>query len=125
MTDDGKLSPMDPVHVAMIGTGDGGIENGVTAHTPAYSPNVIIRVVTPLVAVVIRFVNLYLVTLVGLIGAAMTPLGNEVLPSHDFVALVKTCADLSLGAAGFGFLKDLVTVFGKLEGKFPLLTGSV
>lgn len=125
MTDDGKLATMAPVHVAMIGTGDGGIENGTTAHTPAYSPNIVIRVVTPLAAVLIRFLNLYLVTLVGLIGAAMTPLGNDVLPSHDFIALVKTCADLSLGAAGLGLLKDLVTVFGKLEGKFPLLTGSV
>ncbi|HEX2594706.1 MAG TPA: hypothetical protein VHL34_24600 [Rhizomicrobium sp.] len=131
MTDSQKMTsaePMEPVKVAIIGTGDGGtpLVSGTTATTPSASqPNLVVTIVTPVMAIIVRFINLYLVTLVGLIGAAMTPLGNEVLPAHDFIALVKTCADLSLGAAGFGFLKDLVTIFGKLEGKFPLLTGSV
>jgi hypothetical protein len=26
---------------------------------------------------------------------------------------------------GLGFLKDLVTIFGRLENKYPLLTGGV
>jgi hypothetical protein len=51
------------------------------------------------------------------------------LPSVDkangFGHLVLTCAGLSVAGAGFGLLKELVTVFGRLEGKYPLLTGSV
>ena len=73
-------------------------------------------------AISIRFINSYLTMLVGLVGAGMV---SNIIPAHDFIQLVQSCAKLSLAGAGFSFLKDLVTVFGNLEKKYPLLTGNI
>jgi hypothetical protein len=117
--------PIPPVNVAIIGTGDGGtpLTTGTVAVTPDHQPNIVATIVTPFVAVFVRFLNQFLTTLVGLVGAGM--MSPKLLPATDFYHLVLTCAGLSIAGAGFGFLKDLVTIFGRLEGKYPLLTGSV
>ena len=107
--------------VAIVGTGDGGIQPG-TAITPGTSPNIIISVITPIVAILIRLANNYLTALVGLIVVGMT---SDVIPYADFVGLVTMSAQLSIAPAGVAFLKDLITVFGKLEHRYPLATGSV
>lgn len=60
--------------------------------------------------------------LVGLLSAGMT---TNLIPSSDFIHLVFKCATLSLAGAALGLLKDIVTIFGKLEQKYPLGTGSV
>jgi hypothetical protein len=124
MPESQKQRSTDIVPVTVVGTGDGLTQN-VTAVTPPHQPNVVITIVQPIVAVLVRFLNLFLVTLVGLVVAGMTPEGGKLLYTSDFMHLVWTCAGLALPAAGLGFLKDLVTVFGKLEGKYPLLTGGV
>jgi hypothetical protein len=112
------------VPVTVIGTGDG-LVSGTRATTPPDQPNILINAVQPIVAIAVRFINTFLTVLVGLVIAGMTPAGGKLLYSSDFFHLVLTCANLSLPAAGLGLIKDLVTVFGKLEGKYPLLTGSV
>lgn len=121
--------PIPPVQVAIIGTGtgDGGapLRTGTVAVTPDHQPNLVTTIVPPLVAILVRFVNLFLTTLVGLVMASMTPAGGKVLYTSDFVHLVMLCASLALPAAAVGFFKDLITVFGRLEGKYPLATGSV
>lgn len=117
--------PIDTVPVAIIGTADASkIPPGIEAVTEgAHNPNLtIVAVIPPLVAVGVRFVNTYLTTLVGLITAAAT---TNIIPAHDFYHLVLKCAGLSVASAGIGLMKDLVTVFGRLEGKYPLATGSV
>ena len=122
-----KTEPTPPVTVAIIGTGDGGtpLTSGVTAVTPGHQPNLIVTLVTPLVAILVRFVNQFLTTLVGLVGAGMTPAGGRILHADDFVHLVLTCASLSIAGAGFALIKDCVTIFSKLEQKYPVGTGSV
>lgn len=121
-------SELDHVKVTVIGAGPvtGGpqpLQTGTIAVTPApHQPNLVTIVVSPLVAIVIRFANTYLTVLVGLVAAGMT---SDVIPYTDFFNLISKCAGLSIAGAGLGLLKDLVTIFGKLEGKFPLLTGSV
>lgn len=120
--------PLAPVKVTVIGQGDvsGGpapMITGTIATTPlTHQPNLVAIVVSPLLAILIRFGNNYLTILVGLIGAAMV---SDVIPYTDFVNLVTKCAGLSVAGAGFSALKDMVTIFGRLETKFPLLTGSV
>jgi hypothetical protein len=116
--------PIPPVAVTVIGTSEAGspLTTGTVATTPDHQPNIAIRVVTPLMAIVVRFANAYLTMLVGLIGVGMT---SNAIPAPDFLHLVLKCAGLSIAGAGFGLLKDLVTVCGKLEGKYPLMTGSV
>lgn len=101
------------------------LQNGTVAVTEDHHPNVVMRVVTPVVAIAVRFVNLYLTTLVGLLVAAMTPIGGKLLYSRDFWHMVLLCSSLSFPGAFLGLLKDLITVFGRLEGKYPLGTGSI
>lgn len=114
---------VEPIVVPVIkGTGDGSIKNGTIAETPGAQPNLIIQAIQPLTAIAIRFAHSYLVTLSGLVVAGAA---TDIIPAGDFLALVGKCATLSLAGAGIGLLKDLVTVFGRLENKYPLLTGSV
>lgn len=118
-------TPIPPVTVTMVGTGSGGaapIPSGTVLSTPDHQPNLIIKVVTPVKAITIRFINSYLTMLVSLVGAGMT---TNIIPASDFLHLVYKCMALSLASAGLGLLKDLVTIFGKLEQTNPLLTGSV
>lgn len=134
MTDD-PMNPAPVVPVAMIGgpgTGDGRMPEGMKplttgtlAETPAGKPDLLVRIVSPIAAIAVRFVNAYLTTLVGLVTAAMTPLGQNILPASDFGELVMKCASLSVAGAAVGFAKDVLTIFAKLERKYPLLTGSI
>lgn len=111
------------VKVALIGTGDGTMpEHGTVVETAEDQSNLVVVIVQPLVAILIRFANAYLITLVGLVTGGMA---TDIIPAADFAALVVSCAKLSLAGAGLGLLKDLVTIFGKLEQKYPLLTGSI
>lgn len=124
MTDEFKstMTPIEPVAVTVIGTGDGGLKTGTTAITPGKQPNLLVTAISPAVAILIRFVNAYLTILVGLVAAGMT---SDVIPAEDFAHLVLACAKLSIAGAGLGLLKDCLTIFGNLEKKFPLLSGSV
>jgi hypothetical protein len=121
---DVKTEPLPPVPVTIIGTGDGGSPSlaGTIATTPGQQPNLLVVVVTPLAAITVRALNNFFTMLVALVGAAMT---SNVIPASDFWHLVLKCATLSVAGAGLGALKDIVTIFSKLENKFPLLTGSV
>jgi hypothetical protein len=119
---------MEPIAVPVISTKEvsGGptpLATGTVATTPEPNqPNIRLVVITPMVAIFIRFANTYFTTLVGLVGAGLI---SDAIPATDFVHLVGRCAQLSVAGAGFGLLKDIVTVFGRLENKYPLMTGSV
>lgn len=116
--------PVAPVQVAIVGTGDASrLPSGVEAVTPgAHMPNVVTRVVTPLLALFIRLVNVFLPVFSGILLGAMA---SDAITASDFLHLVYKCAGLSLAGTSISFLKDLITIFGKLEQKYPLLTGSV
>lgn len=116
-----------PVSVALIGTGEGGVAPSDTrfvAHTPEEQPNLYVKVVAPTVAILIRAVNLFLVTFSGVLGlAGLDP--AHVLPVQDFKQAVAVAAWSGLSAAFIGTVKNLITVFGQLEGKYPLASGSI
>lgn len=115
---------VEPVVVSVVGTGDGSkLPTGTVATTPgSHEPNIVVRVVTPIVALAIRFVNVYVGSLVGILGAAMT---SNIIPARDFYHLLLKCAGLAVAGAVILLLKDIVTVFSGLEKKFPIATGSV
>lgn len=124
---DGKTTesrPVEPVRVAVIATGDQSrLPSGTVAETPGeHQPNVVVTVVTPILALAIRFVNVFLPVFMGILSAA---LANNIITAPDFWHLVVKCASLSLAGTTMAFLKDVVTIFAKLEQKFPLLTGKV
>jgi hypothetical protein len=132
MTDEQKMTEstaVEPVHATVIGVGSSSerfLPSGTVAQTPGNAqPDVVMNVVSPIVAIVVRFINTFLTTLVGLVMAGMTPAGQHVIKANDFLQLVAACATLSVAGAGVGLLKDLVTIFGRLETKYPLGTGSV
>lgn len=120
------VETVESVPVTLIGTGDGNgapLSSGVTAITPDHLPNLIINIVSPIRAIVIRFLNQFFTSLFGLVGAGLA--GSERLHAPDFWHLVLICSSLSVAGAGVALIKDLVTIFGKLEGKYPLSTGSI
>lgn len=133
MADEPKMNPptpVPPVTVTVIGAEDRRstdvpLTSGTVATTPDHLPNVVVNVVQPAAAIAVRFVNLYLTTLVGLLVAAMTPVGGKLLYTKDFWHMILLCGSLAFPGAFLGFLKDLITVFGRLEGKYPLATGSI
>lgn len=130
IVDDPKVTqsrPVETVTVAVLGTGDSShLPSGTVAVTPgAHQPNVIVEVITPLVAILVRFGYTFGTALVGLVTAGITPAGSKLLYTSDFYHLVLTCASLAVPVAGLGLLKDLTTVFSGLEKKFPLASGSV
>lgn len=126
-----ESSEIPVVHTTVVGVGPTQPEHlpsGTVAVTPGPAqPNLVVNVVTPIVAVSVRFVNTFLTTLTGLVIAAMASnaAGAEVIHASTFWHLVLDCATLSVASAGVGLLKDLVTIFGRLEGKYPLMTGNV
>lgn len=128
MTDDTEKTtesrPVNPVQVAIIDTGDvRKLSSGTEAVTPGeHVPNIVTQVIPPIMAVAVRFANTFLTVLLGLITGS---LATNVIPAHDFLDLVLKCAGLSVAGAGIGLVKDLVTIFGRLESKYPLATGSV
>jgi hypothetical protein len=114
-----------PISAAIVATGGigGFIPPGTTALTPgATQPNVLITVITPLTAIMVRFVNAFLTTLVGLVTAGAT---TNIIPASDFYHLVLKCAGLSVAGAGIDAMKNILTIFTKLEAKYPLSTGNV
>lgn len=122
MSDDKIVTEvMPPVSVTVIGTGDG-LVKGAKAVTPPDQPNIVLNVVQPLVAVAVRFGHNYVTALVALVTAGMT---SNAIPYTDFTHLVVKCAGLAFGGAAVMVLKDIVTIFGRLEEKYPLASGSV
>ena len=122
-----ESQPLAPIAVTVVGTGSGKALDmpgvGLVATTPAeHQPNVLVNVISPVVALSIRFANMYLTILVGLVAAGMT---SDAIPYTDFASLVWKCAGLSVAGAGLDLGKNLITIFGRLESRYPLLTGNV
>ncbi len=122
--------PKAPITISIIGTGtgDGGgvapTPNGTLATTPGHQPNLIVQVIGPIVAVLVRAVVLFLTTFSAALSVAGIG-GDKILPVNDLHHAVMLAVYLGGTAAGLGTIKNLITIFGRLEGKFPLLTGSI
>lgn len=114
----------NPVTISIIGTGSGtggGVAptpDGTVAKTPAGQPNLRIQVITPVIAIVVRALNVFATTFVGALGAGAV----GVAPS---TWTWKAAAGIALGAAILETAKNSITIFNRLEGKWPLLTGSI
>jgi len=114
----------DELHTTIIGTGEAEklpTEVAVVTDNPMV-PSLVVSVVNPIVAIAIRLVNVFLLTFLGILTGAMT---TNVITAPDFLHLAFKCAGLSIAGTSLALIKDLITVFGKLEHKYPLLTGSV
>lgn len=117
------MAEQKPIEVTVIGV-DGAekIPDKMEVTTPTHSPNIVVNVIPPILAILVRFFNTFLTTLLGILMGAMA---TNVITAPDFTDLLFKCAGLSVAGAVVGLIKDLITVFGKLEGKYPLMSGSV
>ena len=109
------ILPVEPIKLAIIGNGT---DSGLIV-TSGDGPNIKWKSVTPLIPLAIRFAYSFATTFSGLLTAT--------LPSGSILhgASLKALALIALTAAVVDGVKNLVTVLGKLESRFPLSTGSV
>lgn len=116
-----KQAPIEPVVVAVVADGKN-LQAGEIITPGADKPNLVVQAVTPALALFIRFVNVFLPVFSGILTGSLT---TDMIPAKDFMELAWKCAGLSLAGTMMSFLKDLITIFGRLETKYPLLTGKV
>lgn len=126
MPQDPQPVPVAVVGTSLAGTGDGGLAPSparLEAETPEGSPDLLVRVVSPLMAIAVRYINTFLVSFTGLLGAQSV--GVKIFTATELHDVMAAAAWASIWVANMGLLKNLVTIFGKLEGKYPLATGSI
>lgn len=102
--------------VSNSGTGDGQV-----IQTPFGHPDILVKVITPLAAILIRAAKAYLQTLVGLLGAGALGMASNTLPPGDFFHTLKICAGLSVAAGVMSILTNLLLFLTNLGDSFPTL----
>lgn len=123
MSEGEKPVPELPVTVIGVRTPDSGapIVNGQVIQTPDSQPNLVVRVISPLVAVFVRAAKVFINTLLGGLGLTGVSAATGTLPWASWEAAAATAAS----AAFVSILLNATTILGDLEKRFPLLTGSV
>ncbi len=136
-----KPAPVDPVvptqippvEVTVIGTGTGNggtpIPSGTVLQTPDHQPNVLYNVISPARAIAVRVAFMFAKSVFGFMTLAMIPPGSnqvlQALHALDTWHIVVMSAGLAIAPTAIDLAQSLVTVLGKLEQKYPLMTGSV
>jgi len=113
--------------IATTSTGDGNAPQPgerMGGVTPAGLPNLAVHFIGPAVAISVRNAHLFLLTLVAFISTGSAT-GQEIVEWASFGELLYKGATMAGIAAAIGALKDFATLFGKLEQRFPFLTGNV
>ncbi len=116
MTDD--LNPTHPQTVAISGSA---CTMGQTLQTPHGQPDVVVTVITPIVAILIRASKAYLQTLLGLLAAGGLGMASNTLPAGDFLHTFKVCAGLSVASGVMSLLTNISVLLTALGDKFPIL----
>jgi hypothetical protein len=89
--------------------------------TPGGHADILITVITPLVAILIRAAKAYLQTLVGLLSAAGLGMASTTLPPGDFIHTLGVCAGLSIAAGVMSLLTNILFLLTELGDKIPIL----
>lgn len=118
-----KTTEVSPIVVTVVGKGSEVGVSGAIGVTPDNQANLITRVISPLMALAVRFGHRFIDALIG----------AEALKTLDTMAdwnliqggAFKAALMIALATAVWGLIRDLGTVFTKLEGRFPLSTGNV
>jgi hypothetical protein len=109
----------EPVVVTVVG--NRGTGTGGTVTTAAGRPDIIIKVVQPLLMILVRAGRVFLQTLLGLLSAGMV--APKALPAADFLHLLVLCSGLSLASAVICVIQNGIELLGKIDQKFPTLAG--
>lgn len=113
----------DPIIVTTVSSGDGGhpLPAETMATTPDHLPDIIVKVVSPLVAILVRTARTYVNTIVGLIAVGVTGSAPQALPPSDFKVLLAHAAGLAIAPAVVSALTNFGILLAKLDQKFPTL----
>lgn len=103
------------VPASLTGTGPG------TLITPVGQPNIIIKVVQPLLLVLVRALRVFLQTLLGLVTAGLA--APKALPAQDFLHLLLLCSSLALAPAAVCVIQNMIELLTKLDQAYPTLAG--
>lgn len=122
-TPDIKTAAMPPVIVTMIGTGTGSGESGTLAKTPEGQPDLITNIIHPARAILVRFLHQFFDAFVsaGALSGVDKFADWNLIPGGAFKAALL----FALFTAGWGAMRNIVTILSRLEGKWPLLTGNI
>lgn len=89
--------------------------------TPYGHPEVFVKVITPIAAIVIRAAKTYVQSLTGFLAASGLGMAPSVLPAGDFWHLLAKCAGLALAPAFMSTLYNISTLLTALGDKYPTL----
>lgn len=114
------------VHENTSGTGTGA-GKVVTLETQSGQANIRLNVIWPVVAIVVGFVHQFGTTFLACLTAAGLGVGVGALVNvHAPIGeVIKGAAWVALISAGLDLVKNVVSLFGELRNKYPLLTGSL
>jgi len=116
---------MEAVTIIGTGTGDGSpLKTGDVAQTPDHLPNLVIRVISPVIAIVVRAVVAFLTAATGVLTAAGLG-GGKIFGAIDLHGILVLAGWVGVCAAIPITGKNLLTIFLGLEKKFPLWTGTI
>ena len=108
--------PDRPIQTVLVGRD--GIAPTVAA-TPGGMPDVIVRVMSPLVVVLVRTLRVYLQTVVGLLTTGA--LAGDLVPAAQTLTSLEVAASLAVGPALVCALQNAVELLTRLDETMPQL----
>lgn len=113
---------MEPVTVLAVGTGtgDGGSPAVQFVETSTGRKDVVLRFISPVLAIAVSFAWMFLTVLIATMTAAAA--APDKIPFKNFHDLVIISSSVGLSGALWNLLKDLLTLITWLKNKFPLLS---
>jgi hypothetical protein len=94
--------------------------SGMNVTTQTSPPDIIVKVVQPLVIICVRALRVFLQTLLGLLSAGTV--APKLLPAADFMHLLGICASLSVAATVVCVIQNAIELLAALDQKFPTLS---
>ena len=94
--------------------------SSLTTMSAVGHPDVIIKVIQPVMIIAVRATRVFLQTLSGLVTAGIV--APKALPASDFLHLVYFCASLSLAPAGMCVLQNTIELLTQIDQKYPTLS---
>jgi len=94
--------------------------SSLTTMSAVGHPDVVIKVIQPVMIILVRAVRVFLQTLSGLVTAGMV--APKALPAADFLHLLTLCASLSLAPAAMCVVQNTIELLTQIDQKYPTLS---
>lgn len=108
----------DSTAPVVVTTVSNDLPTNTIARTASHLPDVIIRTVTPLAAILVRSFRVFLQTMLGGLGVAGIA-GATGVPLQDFARSFRLSAELAVAAAVVCAIQNTIELLNKIDQKFP------